>query len=68
MKGLPKTSLWVGTWEILYEECIKACDKMKSSGVEVELHIGEKMGHVYPLYPIPEAEKAREEIAKFIVN
>ena len=41
---------------------------MKSSGVEVELHIGEKMGHVYPLYPIPEAEKDIEEIAKFILN
>ena len=68
MKGLPKTSLWVGTWEILYEECIKACDKMKNSSVIVELYIGEKMGHVYPLYPIPEAEKDIEEIAKFILN
>ena len=68
MKGLPKTCIWVGTWEILYEECIKACDKMKNSGVEVELHIGEKMGHVYPLYPIPEGENARKEIAKFIMN
>ena len=68
MKGLPKTCIWVGTWEILYEECIKACDKMKNSGVEVELHIGEKMGHVYPLYPIPESENARKEIAKFIMN
>ena len=45
MKGLPKTTLWVGTWEILYEECIKACDKMKNSSVIVELYIGEKMGH-----------------------
>ena len=68
MKGLPKTSLWVGTWEILYEECIKVCDKMKNSGVDVDLNIGETMGYVYPLYPIPEAEKAREEIAKFIKN
>ncbi len=45
MKGLPKTSVWVSIWEILYEECIKVCDKMKNSGVEVKLHIGEKMGH-----------------------
>ena len=34
---------------------------MKNSGVEVKLHIGEKMGHVDPLYPIPEAERARKE-------
>jgi len=68
MKGLPKTFLWVGTWEILYEECIKAYEKMKDSGVEVELHVGEKMGHVYPLYPISEADEAREKIAKFILN
>ena len=35
---------------------------MKNSLVEVELQIGEKMGHVYPLYHIPEVEKARNEI------
>jgi len=68
MKGLPKTSIWVGTWEILYEEIIKTYEKMKESDVDIELHVGEEMGHNYPLYPIPEAYNAIEEIVKFILS
>lgn len=68
MKDLPKTSLWIGTWEVLYEENVKLCEKLKESGVEVEFHVGEEMGHVYPLYPISEAESARKEIVKFMLN
>ena len=48
---------------LLFTDTIEDC-----SGIEVELHIRKKMGHVYPLYPIPEGENARKEIAKFIMN
>ena len=41
-------------------------DKMKAAGVDVRLHVKEKMGHVYPLWPSPEGRKARHEIAKII--
>ena len=39
---------------------------MKAAGVDVRLHVAEKMGHVYPLWPCPEGRKARHEIAKII--
>ena len=68
MKGLPKTSLWVGTNEILYEEIIKAYEKMKESGVEIKLNVGKDMIHNFPLLPLKESASAREEIVKFIMD
>ena len=68
MQGLPPTELFTGTWEILYTDIIKTYDKMKAAGVEARLHVAEKMGHVYPLWPCPEGSKARKEIAEIILQ
>jgi len=64
MQGLPPTELFAGTWEVFYTDIVKTYDKMKAAGVDVRLHVKEKMGHVYPLWPCPEGKEAREEIAK----
>ena len=66
MQGLPPTDLYTGTWEVFYTDIVKTFDKMKSVGVDVRLHIKEKMGHVYPLWPCPEGKEARQEIAEII--
>lgn len=66
MQGLPPTDLYTGTWEVFYTDIVKTFDKMKSVGVDVRLHIKEKMGHVYPLWPCPEGKEARKEIAEII--
>ena len=66
MQGLPPTDLYTGTWEVFYTDIVKTCDKMKAAGVDVSLHVKEKMGHVYPLWPCPEGKDARKEIAKII--
>ena len=66
MEGLPPTDLFTGTWEVFYTDVCKTYDKMKAAGVDVRLHVAEKMGHVYPLWPSPEGRKARHEIAKII--
>ena len=68
MKGLPPTDLFTGTWEIFYTDIVKTCDKMNAAGVEATLHVAEKMGHVYPLWPCPEGSKARKEIAAIILQ
>lgn len=68
MQGLPATDLFIGTWEIFYTDVVKTCDKMKSAGVEARLHVAEKMGHVYPLWPCPEGSAARKEIAEIILQ
>lgn len=66
MHGLPPTDLFTGTWEIFYTDVVNTCDKMKATGVDARLHVAEKMGHVYPLWPCPEGKKARKEIADII--
>ena len=66
MQALPPTDLYTGTWEVFYTDIVKTCDKMKAAGVDVSLHVKEKMGHVYPLWPCPEGKDARKEIAKII--
>lgn len=68
MEGLPPTDLYAGTWEILYTDIVKSYDKMKAAGVDARLHVAEKMGHVYPLWPCPEGSKARKEIAEIITK
>ena len=68
MQGLPPTDLYTGTWEIFYTDIVKTYDKMKAAGVDARLHVAEKMGHVYPLWPCPEGSKARKEIAEIILQ
>ena len=68
MQGLPPTDLFTGTWEIFYTDVVKAFDKMTAAGVDARLHVAEKMGHVYPLWPCPEGKKAHKEIANIIMQ
>lgn len=68
MRGLPPTDLFTGTWEVFYTDVMKTYDKMKGADVEVRLHVAEKMGHVFPLWPSPEGRKARKEIADIILK
>lgn len=66
MHGLPPTDIYVGTWDVLYTDVVKAYDKMKAASVEARLHVGEKMDHVYPVLPTPEGKAARKEIAEIL--
>ena len=68
MQGLPPVDLFTGTWEVFYTDIRKTYDKMKAANVDVRLHVKEKMGHVYPLWPCPEGKEAREDIADIIRN
>lgn len=67
-QGLPPTDIYAGTWETLYTDNVTAYNKMKDAGVDVRLHVKKKMGHVYPLWPCPEGNAARKEIADIILN
>jgi len=66
MQGLPPTDLFTGTWEVFNTDITRTYDKMKAAGVDAQLHVKKKMGHVYPLWPCPEGKDARKEIAMII--
>ena len=66
---LPKTTLFIGTHEIIYSDVIKFYDKLKDNGVDVELNVGEEMSHVYPLYPfVPESKEAFNHIVEILLE
>lgn len=64
--GLPNMLIFVGTHEIFYPDISKFYQKLKSANVPVQLIVGNKMDHVYPIYPIPEAKEAIALIVKTI--
>lgn len=66
LTNLPPIEIYVGTNEVLYNECIEVYHKLKEAGVDVKINIGRNLGHVYPLYPIPKAVAARKSMIKFI--
>lgn len=68
MQGLPPTDLFTGTWEVFFTDIVNTYTKMKDAKVDVQLHVAEKMGHVYPLWPCPEGSSARKEIAEIIMK
>ncbi len=57
--------IFLGTYEIFYPDVLMFYEKIKNNQ-HCNLYIGDKMNHVYPLYPIPEAKKAMEIIVKII--
>lgn len=66
---LPKTTLFVGTHEVLYSDMQKFYKKLTDNDVDVELNIGEGMNHVYPIYPlVPESKEAFNHIVDVILN
>ena len=64
---LKNVTVFIGTDEVLYPDALKFFDKIKDNS-GCTLIIGEKMNHVYPLYPIPEAKLALKQIADIIMN
>jgi len=59
---LQNVYLFVGTREIFYPDVTTFYDMLQAQGIASELYIGEGMNHVYPLYPIPEASDALEQV------
>lgn len=68
MQSLTPTYLFIGTWERFYTDVVKTYQMMKTADVKATLHVAQKLGHVYPLWPCPEGSAAREEIAKLILQ
>lgn len=64
MTGLPPSLIFVGTREILYPDIAKFAEKLSDAGSNTDLVVKEGMNHVYPLFPIPEADEAIEEIIR----
>ena len=59
-------SLFTGTREILYPDCLLLKQKIESCGLKVNFNQYENMAHCFMLMPIPEADVAFKDIIKQI--
>jgi epsilon-lactone hydrolase len=64
--GLPPLLFQVGSREILLDESTRAAARARASGVNVEVEIWERMGHVFQALPLPQAQAALEHMACFV--
>ncbi|MEN6418398.1 MAG: alpha/beta hydrolase [Clostridiaceae bacterium] len=68
MEGLPKSLIFVGSDEILFDDAKTLAKKLSAGGVPVELVIGNGLWHVYPLYGTPESRKAVAQMSEFVLT
>ncbi|GIO24030.1 alpha/beta hydrolase [Oceanobacillus sp. J11TS1] len=66
LNGLGEISLFIGTHEVLLPDARKFRDKMKAHGVTINYYEYPEMNHIFPLYPIPEARTAIQEMVNII--
>lgn len=66
--GLPRITSFVGTSEIFFPDCQRLHKKLSEEKVENTLRKYNKMQHVFPALPIPEAEESIREIVNIIGN
>jgi len=62
MRGLPPTSIYVGDYDLLYQDALALKMKLAASGIENTLHFQPGALHVYPLIPSPEGTAAVRKI------
>ena len=66
MEGLPPVTIYCGTREILYPDILLAGEKLEAAGVDVSLNVYRGMNHDFPLMPLPEADRAFDEIKALV--
>jgi len=66
IKGLADITLFIGTRELILPDARKFKAIAKDQGVEIQYHEYPGMNHVFPVYPIPEAKRARKMIVETI--
>lgn len=63
---LGKISIFVGTHEIFYPDNEKMHNLLEEQSIEHNYYVGDKMNHVYVVFPIPEAKEAQDKIIEII--
>jgi len=66
MRGLPPTSIYVGDYDLLCQDCLALKEKLDAAGIDNALHFRPGALHVYPLIPSPEGVRGQASILKEI--
>lgn len=66
LTGLGTLSVFIGTHEIFYPDCLELDRKLDALGIDHNFFQYEGQGHVFPAMPIPEADMAIGQIRDII--
>lgn len=66
LSALPPTLIFSGTRDLLYPDTVIFAQKARDAGTDVDLVVGDRMIHVWPLIDMPEARVARKRIVDFL--
>lgn len=66
LDGLPPLQVFAAEKDLLTPDTMKFVDLVKQRGAEAELIVGDAMLHCWPLMPMDEGRKAREQIFQFV--
>jgi monoterpene epsilon-lactone hydrolase len=70
LHGLPPLLIQVGSDEILLDDSTQVAERARAAGVNVRLHVGERMWHMWQVSavraPFPEGEAALRQIGDFV--
>lgn len=66
LQGLPETLIVAGENEILIDDIMKFITKLEKNECKLTCYIKHDQGHVFPLYPLPEAKSGIKKICDFI--
>jgi epsilon-lactone hydrolase len=68
-QGLPPLLFQAGSTEMLLDDSVRAHDRAIAAGVDARIKVWPELPHVAPLFTLmPEAHRALEQIAAFIVD
>jgi len=66
--NLPPIAIFAGSHDVLYADAVRLKQKADDQAIDIALHVGEQMQHVWMLLPIREAKGTQAQIAKFITR
>lgn len=65
---LPPIAMFAGSHDLLYADALRLKEQADAQDIEIRLHVGEQMQHVWMLLPIREAKLAKAQILDFITG
>lgn len=66
VRMLRNVMVFTGTRELFHPDAVLFHQRVNAAGIHSELHVGSGLNANYPLYPIPEANRALEEIVSAV--
>lgn len=65
-EGLGRLSLFVGTKEIFYPDCLRLHKILDEKNIDHDFEVGKGLPHIYPIFPAVEGYEALDKVCQII--